>query len=92
MLYISGEESFSQSQLRARRTGTLSDGLFMLTETEVVVDPPSTSRAARFDLIVVDSINRCIRRTSRSAGSISQVRDCASEFLRLAKGSGTPIF
>ncbi|HPX40133.1 MAG TPA: ATPase domain-containing protein, partial [Candidatus Hydrogenedentes bacterium] len=32
VLYISGEESFSQSQLRARRLGTLSDGLFMLTE------------------------------------------------------------
>lgn len=92
VLYISGEESFSQSQLRARRLGTLSDGLFMLTETELSSIRKHLQSGA-FDLIVVDSIQSVYSADLQGVpGSISQVRDCASEFLRLAKGSGTPIF
>lgn len=92
VLYVSGEESFSQSQLRARRLGTLSDELLLLTETELTVIRKHLQDGA-YGLIVVDSIQSVYSADLQGVpGSISQVRDCASEFLRLAKSSGTPIF
>ncbi|HQE82825.1 MAG TPA: DNA repair protein RadA [Candidatus Hydrogenedentes bacterium] len=92
VLYVSGEESFSQSQLRARRLGTLSDNLLMLTETELTAISKYVLEGA-YSLVVVDSIQSVYSAESPGVpGSISQVRDCASEFLRLAKKSGTPVF
>ncbi|MFO7973442.1 MAG: DNA repair protein RadA [Candidatus Hydrogenedentota bacterium] len=92
VLYVSGEESFSQSQLRARRLGTLSDDLLLFTETELTAITKQI-RDKEYGLVVVDSIQSVYSADLPGVpGSISQVRDCASEFLRLAKSSGTPIF
>lgn len=92
VLYVSGEESFSQSQLRARRLGTLSDDLLLYTETELAAIKKQMSDKP-YALVVVDSIQSVYSAELPGVpGSISQVRDCASEFLRLAKSSGIPIF
>ncbi|MCP4640000.1 MAG: DNA repair protein RadA [bacterium] len=90
VLYVSGEESFDQARLRARRLGTLSDNLLVLTETSV------DAVRKRFDegdfaLVVVDSIQSVYSPDlSAVPGSVGQVRECANEFLRLAKGSNVP--
>jgi len=92
VLYVSGEESFSQSQLRARRLGALSDDLLLFTETELTSIRKHIQNGD-YGLIVVDSIQSVYSAELPGVpGSISQVRDCASEFLRLAKNSGIPIF
>ena len=92
VLYISGEESFSQTRLRAQRLGTLSDDLLLLTETELT-ELKKQLTEGDYGLVVVDSIQSVYSADLPGVpGSITQVRDCASEFLRLAKSSGTPIF
>lgn len=92
VLYVSGEESFAQARLRAERLGALHDGLLLLTETSVATIAKHL-RADAYDFAVVDSIQSVY--TSQLAavpGSVGQVRECANEFLRLAKGVGVPIF
>ena len=92
VLYVSGEESFDQARLRARRLGALSDNLFALTETSVEAIRKHISKRD-YALIVVDSI-QAVYSTQLSGvpGSLTQVRDCAGEFLRIAKGENVPIF
>jgi DNA repair protein RadA/Sms len=92
VLYVSGEESFHQTRMRAGRLGTLSDHLMIFTETSV----DSVRREIKkgdFSLVVVDSIQSMYTPDLAAVpGSISQVRDCSNEFLRLAKGQNVPIF
>jgi DNA repair protein RadA/Sms len=92
VLYVSGEESFNQARLRADRLGALHDHLFLLTETNV----SSISRHIRsgdFSAVVIDSIQSVYTSQLPAVpGSVGQVRECANEFLRLAKGQQVPIF
>ena len=92
VLYVSGEESFNQTRLRARRLGALDDNLFILTETAVsAIQRQITS--GDYEFVVIDSIQSVYSSQLSSApGSVGQVRECANEFLRLAKGEGVPIF
>ncbi len=53
----------------------------------------STAASCSPRLIIVDSIQAIYTDTVAStAGSVSQVRDCASQLLRLAKSQGVPVF
>lgn len=92
VLYVSGEESFEQTRMRAGRLGTLSDRLLILTETSVDA-VRAQIKDEDYALVVVDSIQSMYTpQLAAVPGSISQVRDCANEFLRLAKGGTVPIF
>ncbi len=91
VLYVSGEESFAQARLRAGRLNALHDNLFLLTETSVTAIAQHI-RAGNFRLVVVDSIQAVYTPEMASVpGSVGQVRECANEFLRLAKGMNVPI-
>lgn len=92
VLYISGEESFDQARLRGQRLGALSDSLMVLSETCIESVRSHLTNGA-YKLVVVDSIQSVYSSEIPAVpGSISQVRDCASEFLRIAKGRNLPIF
>ncbi|NIA12665.1 MAG: DNA repair protein RadA [Nitrospiraceae bacterium] len=92
VLYVSGEESFNQTRLRARRLGALDDNLFILTETAVSAIQKQIA-SGDYEFVVIDSIQSVYSSQLSSApGSVGQVRECANEFLRLAKGEGVPIF
>ena len=92
VLYVSGEESFDQARIRAGRLGTLSDGLLMLTETEVEAIQEQIENG-QYRLVVVDSIQSVYSsRLPAVPGSVGQVRECANEFLRVAKGANIPVF
>jgi len=92
VLYVSGEESFSQTRLRAGRLNTLHDHLFMLTETSVTGISKEISQGD-YAFVVIDSIQSVYSSALPGVpGSVSQVRECANEFLRLAKGNTVPIF
>lgn len=92
VLYVSGEESVRQVRLRAERLGALSPEIFLLAETDVdeiervLLDfvPP---------VVVVDSIQTVYKGNLASApGSVGQVRECAAQFMRLAKSTGMSVF
>jgi DNA repair protein RadA/Sms len=92
VLYVSGEESFNQARLRATRLGALHDNLLLLTET-AVSSIAKHIRSGDYDFVIIDSIQSVY--TSQLAavpGSVGQIRECANEFLRLAKGQQIPIF
>jgi DNA repair protein RadA/Sms len=92
VLYISGEESANQIKMRADRLGLTAADLFLVTETNLAVMLDHIQEAAPV-LVIVDSIQTTYSDESKSsAGSVSQVRQCASHFQELAKESGITVF
>ena len=91
-LYVSGEESAEQIKMRAERLGIHNEECVIYTETllENIVAQCETMQP---DMVVIDSIQTIYTDlVDASAGSVSQIRECASTLLKYAKGSGTPIF
>ncbi|MEN2769139.1 DNA repair protein RadA [Ornithinibacillus xuwenensis] len=92
VLYISGEESTRQTKLRADRLGVNSDLLYVLSETNLL-NIANHIEQLNPSLVVIDSIQTIYREEVSSApGSVSQVRECTSELMRIAKTTGVPIF
>lgn len=88
VLYISGEESTRQTKMRAERLGALSSELYVLCETnmEFIIE---AIEQVKPDLIIIDSIQTVYHPSITSApGSVAQVRECTSHFMRIAKGKG----
>ena len=91
ILYVSGEESAHQLKMRAERIGGGSENFMLLTENslEAIFDH---IKEVQPELIVIDSIQTISTEdVESSAGSIAQVRECASSLLRFAKTSGVPV-
>ena len=92
VVYVSGEESVQQIRMRADRLGIQAPNLYVLAETQLERILLELERIAPL-LVVVDSIQSVhLEELSSSAGSISQVRECASALLRFAKINLVPIF
>lgn len=92
VLYISGEESEEQIRMRAERTGIRNNDCFILTETslETVFQHLNTLKP---EMVIIDSIQTLQTEViDSSAGSISQIRECAAEMHRYSKITGTPVF
>jgi len=91
-LYISGEESEQQIKMRADRLNIRNEEFYLLTETSTQIIFQEI-RKLRPGLVIVDSIQTLQSPyIESSAGSVSQIRECTSEFQRFAKDSGTPVF
>ena len=91
ILYVSGEESGEQIKLRSERLSDSNEGCFVYSETslESII---SQSEHIKPDLLVIDSIQTInTSAIESSAGSISQVRECAALLLKYAKQTGTPV-
>ncbi len=92
VLYVSGEESLSQTKMRADRLKLNSDHLYIIPENDIDLIINEVQKINP-RLIVIDSIQTCYRQILESApGSISQVRECAHQFLHLAKTKNIPVF
>jgi DNA repair protein RadA/Sms len=97
VLYVSGEESERQIRMRAVRlhggeSGRLPANLFLVTETNLGVLLDHV-REVSPSLLIVDSIQTTyLSELSSSAGSVSQVRECASQLRELAKTTGISVF
>jgi len=90
VLYISGEESLQQIKIRAERLGVKGKDLFFLTETDVEAILGAIEDQK---LVIVDSIQTLYtEELSGTAGSVGQVRECASRLLKVAKSKDIPIF
>lgn len=92
VLYISGEESARQIKMRARRLGVASEGLLILSENAMDAAERRWEEIAP-DYMIVDSIQTMYRPDMASApGSVSQVRECTSLLMRMAKTTGCAVF
>ena len=84
-LYVSGEESLQQINMRAKRLGLDVGGLRCLTETNVekILGVAENEKPG---MVVVDSIQTLHSEQVESApGSVSQVRESAARLVRYAK-------
>lgn len=89
-LYVSGEESAKQIKMRAERLGEGSSDCLILTETSTQ-NIFTHIDAVKPNLLVVDSIQTLHSQAiDASPGSVSQIRETASELLRFAKETATP--
>jgi len=92
VLYISGEESEQQIKMRADRLNISNDNFYLLTETSTQIIFQEIKKL-KPDLVIIDSIQTLqTPYIDSSPGSISQIRECASEFQRFAKETNTPVF
>ncbi len=92
VLFVTGEESAQQIKMRAQRIGANNPDCYILTETSTQnilkqieqLDP---------DILIIDSIQTLhTAAIESSAGSISQIKECAAEMQRYSKLSDTPVF
>jgi DNA repair protein RadA/Sms len=91
-LYISGEESEQQIKMRADRLNISNDNFYLLTETSTQTIFQEIKKL-KPDLVIVDSIQTLQSPfIDSSPGSISQIRESASELQRFAKETNTPVF
>lgn len=92
ILYVSGEESLQQIKMRADRVEGGNENCFILTETNIQLIFQH-SQELNPDIIIIDSIQTVTTEDiDSSAGSISQIRECAGEFQRYAKTTGSAVF
>ena len=93
VLYVCGEESAEQTSMRAKRMGISADKLYLLHETDFYSIKQQVEKI-KPDVLVVDSIQILYKSDLPSSpGSVSQVRELATEFMYLSKGLGvTTLF
>ncbi len=90
-LYVSGEESAEQIKMRATRIGIGESECLIYTET-LLENIVAQIESIRPDLVVIDSIQTIYTSLiDSSAGSVSQIRECAATLLKYAKGTNTSV-
>lgn len=95
VLYVSGEESEEQIKMRADRicgNAGLSDNLFILAETNIE-NISEVCKVLEPSFLIIDSIQTMYSVDLDSApGSVSQVRICGNELMRIGKNNNIPVF
>jgi DNA repair protein RadA/Sms len=91
VVYVCGEESAAQTKLRAERLGAHDDLLlFAETNLRVVLEALETVAPRA---VVIDSIQTmALPEVESSAGSVAQVRECASALMEFAKRTNCAVF
>jgi DNA repair protein RadA/Sms len=86
ILYISGEESRQQIKLRSERLDIKTENLYLMSETNIDVIEQAV-KELKPNLLIIDSIQTMYREeVTSSPGSVTQVRECTSLFMKIAKG------
>lgn len=92
VLYVSGEESSEQIKMRAERLNGQNSRCYILTETDCE-HILSQAENLHPDIIVIDSVQTLtVEYIDATAGSVSQIRECAARLSRYAKETATPLF
>ena len=93
VLYVSGEESEEQIKMRADRVcGPLSDNLYVLAETNME-NVEAACENVKPAFLIVDSIQTMYSNQLEAApGSVSQVRMCGNQLMKIGKTGNIPIF
>ena len=92
VLYISGEESQTQIKMRADRVGIFNEQCLILTETDTK-EIYRHVKDIQPDLVIIDSIQTLTSPyVEATAGTISQIRESATEMNKIAKTYQIPVF
>ncbi len=93
VLYVSGEESEEQIKMRADRVcKVLTDNLLILAETNME-NIDAVCQQIKPEFLIIDSIQTMYSADLDSApGSVSQVRACGNELMRIGKVYNIPVF
>ncbi|PRR80917.1 DNA repair protein RadA [Clostridium vincentii] len=92
VLYISGEESEEQIKIRGDRLGAAANNLFIVSETNLDTIEAYIEKIQPV-FVVIDSIQTMYKEEVTSApGSVSQVRECSNQLMRIGKKSNIPLF
>lgn len=94
VLYVSGEESVTQTKLRAQRLGACGiDGrIYIVNQTDLSL-VSQYIRELKPDVVFIDSVQVLFDAGVGSApGSVAQVRECSGILTQLAKTTGTSVF
>ena len=95
VLYVTGEESEEQIRMRADRVcgpAGISSNLFILAETNIE-NVSAVCESLNPVFLIVDSIQTMYSADLESApGSVSQVRACGNELMKIGKSCNIPVF
>ncbi|MCD4773919.1 MAG: DNA repair protein RadA [Bacteroidales bacterium] len=92
ILYVTGEESNQQIKMRVERVGSTNEDCYILNETSTRNIFLQIEKIQP-QILVIDSIQTLHTDIiDSSAGSISQIRECASEMQRFSKMTDVPVF
>lgn len=93
VLYVSGEESEEQIKMRADRIcSSICKDLYIMGETNIENICSSVEELGPV-FVIIDSIQTMYTSLMESSpGSVSQVRACANELMRIGKVTGIPVF
>lgn len=90
VLYASAEESCAQVKLRCERLGVANSNIFLLNET-CLEDIIAGIEDHKY--VIIDSIQAIYtEEMSSTAGSVGQVKECATKLMRIAKNRGITFF
>ncbi len=91
VLYVTGEESLQQIAMRARRLEVATEHLAVLAET-CVEHLLAALQQEKPACVIIDSVQTLYSEDVASApGSVSQLRETASQLVRFAKTTGTTV-
>ncbi len=92
VLYVSGEESVSQTVLRAQRLGLTNQNVKVASESNLSAILGLIEKESP-DLVIVDSIQTVyLSEVTSAPGTVSQVRECAGQLMGVAKNKNVSIF
>ncbi len=91
-LYVSGEESVRQISMRGKRLNSHGSSMFVVSETDLE-SILAMVEISKYDALVIDSIQTVFHPdVSSTPGSVTQIREAAMQFMKLAKTTGLPVF
>ncbi|MEW6004435.1 MAG: DNA repair protein RadA [Stygiobacter sp.] len=91
VLYVTGEESFNQINLRAKRLNVNNENISIITETDLDIIISAIEKT-KPKVVIVDSIQTTYKSDFDNApGTITQIRECTVELMQLAKKSHCAI-
>ena len=92
VLYVSGEESEEQIKIRGDRLGVTSKDLYIVSETNLDTIEVYIEQIKPV-FVIIDSIQTIYKEGVASApGSVSQVKECSNQLMRIGKGTNIPLF
>ena len=92
VLYVSAEESLSQTRLRADRLGALHDDLYLLSETNMDVVEKEIHKIKPRVLIVYSVQTVYLPSLESAPGTVAQIREVTARVMHLSKGQGLSTF
>lgn len=91
VLYVSGEESEDQVQMRAERLGLTENSVELSSSNDCLAIADAIEALPRGSIAIIDSLQTMRADSEGMPGSVSQVKTAAGHLIPAAKNSGTSL-